>query len=314
MKEREMAERNKILELRIGSHLYGTNVPSSDEDFSGVFIADMSHYFGMESVSEVDLSVSKKEDGKNDSDAVDRKFYELRKFVKLAMENNPNIIEQLFATGSNIVYYNDIGTSLLNHASIFPWKGAKDKFLGYAISQKKKMYVKRANFIALERAVEVFEKHFDPRTYVAEHKEALMNAGFKCGQYNVGIGDIHIQNNILVKKAIEQLRDRVSKFGSRKGLVDEYGYDVKFAMHLVRLLMEGCELLETGGIKFPLTGSGLLLDIRRGKFSLAEIDEMVADYENELDEMEKRSHLPSKPRYDEINEMLIDIVSRNFGV
>jgi len=33
-KEKEMATKNKILEYRIGSHLYGTNTPTSDEDYN----------------------------------------------------------------------------------------------------------------------------------------------------------------------------------------------------------------------------------------------------------------------------------------
>jgi predicted nucleotidyltransferase len=36
------------------------------------------------------------DNGKNASDAVDFKMYELRNYVKLALQNNPNILELLF--------------------------------------------------------------------------------------------------------------------------------------------------------------------------------------------------------------------------
>ena len=96
---------NRILELKVGSHLYGTSTPESDIDFCGVFVAPKELYLGLQRVEEVDLSIiSKKENGRNDKDAIDRKFYELRKYIKLAAENNPNIIEQLFVLACIICY------------------------------------------------------------------------------------------------------------------------------------------------------------------------------------------------------------------
>jgi len=140
MKEREIAEKNKILVVRTGSHLYGTNTPESDEDFVGIFMPSEEYVYGFKKVDEVDLSVKDKdENGKNTKDAVDIKYYEFRKFVKLAMDNNPNIIEILFAPKENIVYINEFGTELLEMAKMFPHQGAKQKFMGYALSQKGKL-------------------------------------------------------------------------------------------------------------------------------------------------------------------------------
>jgi predicted nucleotidyltransferase len=33
-----MTDRKKICKIRVGSHLYGTNRPESDQDFYGVFL------------------------------------------------------------------------------------------------------------------------------------------------------------------------------------------------------------------------------------------------------------------------------------
>lgn len=314
--EKEIVESNRILEIRVGSHLYGTNTPTSDEDFSGVFIPPINYYFGLQRVEEVDLSVvSKQENGRNDQDAIDRKFYELRKFVMLAMENNPNIIEQLFVDEKNIIFSKQQGRELLSNRHLFLHKGLEKRFKGYAISQKKKMFVKRDNMLDIETGLQILREmseDIDPRSYLAEHIIGLlcgMGTPFKNhSNLHINIGDIHIQKNITFLKAIEQLENRVSKFSGRKEMVDEYGYDTKFGMHLIRLLLEGKELLETGTLRFPLVDVPLLMDIRNGKLSLNEVDQLASDIEADIDNIMVRSDLPSKPRYNHINDLLIEIL------
>lgn len=307
---------NKILELRVGSHLYGTNRPDSDEDFSGIFIPPINYFFGMDKVEEVDLStISKKENGRNDKDAIDRKFYEIRKFTTLALANNPNIIEQLFVNPENIVFKNWYGEELLKHKHEFLHKGLKNRFIGYAISQKKNIYVKRDNMKNIEYGINIL-KALQLNTYVAENithlcfftdEDGNKIFTFPDNSIHMKCGDISIQKNITVEKALDQLEIRKSKFSGRKEMVDEYGYDTKFAMHLIRLLLEGKELLETGNLVFPLKETSFLMDIRAGKFSLANIDTMALDIENDINTIAEKSDLPSKPQYHKINKMLVEL-------
>lgn len=318
MNEMSMVDSGKILEIRVGSHLYGLNRPESDEDFCGAFIAPITYYFGLDKVEEVDLSVtSKLENGRNASDAIDRKFYEFRKYVKLAMECNPNIIEQLFVTEQNILFINEIGRGLLDKRHLFLHKGLKDRFIGYAISQKKKMYVKRDNMKDIEVGIEVL-KTFKPKVYVAEFLQDILYHSrqpvFKdSGNQHIQCGDISIQKNITIERAIEQLEQRKSKFSGRKEMVDEFGYDTKFAMHLIRLLLEGKELLETGDLSFPLKDGELLRSIRNGKYSLEEVDKLASDLEDEINQSSLiKSNLPSKPRYNEFNLYLTNTLNNYF--
>jgi len=137
---KQMAEENLIVKMRSGSHLYGTNTKNSDEDYTGVFLPDEDYVFGFLKVDEVDLGKKDKdESGKNTKDAIDFKAYEVRKFIKLAMDNNPNILELLFVNQENLVYLNNYGEFLLNTKEIFPHKGLYNRFIGYATSQKRKL-------------------------------------------------------------------------------------------------------------------------------------------------------------------------------
>ena len=109
MNERIIAEKNKILELVTGSFLYGTDTETSDKDYYGIFMPEIEYVIGFRRCEEVDFSVIKKDaNDKNTADSIDRKFYEFRKFIKLAMENNPNIIEILFVNKINTLFINDV--------------------------------------------------------------------------------------------------------------------------------------------------------------------------------------------------------------
>lgn len=52
---------------------------------------------------------------------------------------------------------------------------------------------------------------------------------------------------------------------SRPDLVEKYGYDTKFAMHIIRLLVECEELMKSGVITLPSPEKELLIEIRNGK-------------------------------------------------
>lgn len=311
-------EKQKILEIKVGSHLYGTNTEQSDVDYSGIFIPPINYYFGLDKVEEVDLSkIDKQENGKNTKDAIDRKFYELRKFVTLAMENNPNILEILFVNNENIVYSNDFGDELLSNKHLFPHKGLERRFIGYSVSQKKKLYIKSGNMKELKLGLDLLEeveKEEISSKYIFEVENILCHSPYfgDNGNQHLFVGDIFIQKNITIKNAIQQIKNRVAKFGNRKDLIEEFGFDLKFASHCVRLLLEGKELLDTGEIRFPLSYRDLILGIKTGKHSLKEVEEMIEYYENAVKLSFEKTQLPSKPQYDKINKLLVDMVKSSF--
>jgi len=308
---------NRLFEMKVGSHLYGTSTPESDVDFCGVFVAPKEFYLGLSKVEEVDLSiVSKRENGRNDKDAVDRKFYELRKFVSLAMMNNPNITEMLFVNPEHAIFMNDMGRHLIENRHLFPYKGCFDRFMGYAVSQKKKMVVKRDNMLDIIDAIEFLDTVQEPsRVYVVElsHEIQHHNVRFKNTGTHFNIGDMSIQKNDTVKQALRKLNDRREKFSSRfDDYVSKTGYDTKFASHLIRLLIEGKELLETGELLFPLKEAQMILDIKNGKYTIEEIMEMSNWFENEMRYIMEKSDLPEKPNKNKIEKMLIQMVEESW--
>lgn len=112
----------------------------------------------------------------------------------------------------------------------------------------------------------------------------------------------------LVAQKQRLLGERGQMRVTRTELISEYGYDTKFAMHAVRLGIQGIEYLETGRLTLPLdeTNQKVCMMVRKGAFSLASVVGMIEWREEMLKELLEKSPLPEKPDYDAINEFLID--------
>lgn len=117
-----------ILVVTHGSHAYGLNTPTSDVDIKGIAIPPREYFLGF--THRFDQAVS------TDPDMV---VYELRKFCKLAAENNPNILEILFCDESNHLIATASGRRLIEGRELFLSKKARHTFSGYAHAQLKRI-------------------------------------------------------------------------------------------------------------------------------------------------------------------------------
>lgn len=114
-----------LITLR-GSHAYGTNIETSDHDFAGVFIQSEDDIIGRKYVEQIN-------DDKNDI-----VLYELRRFLELCENNNPNILELLYTPEDCVLYKNPIFDEVLDLRDSFITKKCGDSFGGYAKTQVNK--------------------------------------------------------------------------------------------------------------------------------------------------------------------------------
>ncbi|MGA8458622.1 MAG: nucleotidyltransferase domain-containing protein [Streptosporangiaceae bacterium] len=84
---------------------------------------------------------------------------------------------------------------------------------------------------------------------------------------------------------------------NRPELVAVHGYDTKYAMHALRLGLQGVELLTTGRITLPVPEPdlGYLRSIRRGERPLAEVLEAITAAEARLTELRDSPAVPHQP-------------------
>jgi len=114
-----------IFMARHGSKAYGTSLPSSDEDFRGVAIAPREYYLG--GVHRFEQAVC--------NVPVDLTIFCLRKFIGLAAQANPNILEILFVDDADRLQVSAAGERLLAAREAFISRRVKHTFSGYAASQ-----------------------------------------------------------------------------------------------------------------------------------------------------------------------------------
>lgn len=117
-----------ILLARHGSHAYGLNTPESDLDIKGVAVPPGRCFHGY--VQGFEQAESK------DPDLT---IYDVRKFVSLAAQCNPNIIEVLWADDADYLLLTPLGKLLRDHRADFLSIKAKHTFSGYAIAQLKRI-------------------------------------------------------------------------------------------------------------------------------------------------------------------------------
>jgi uncharacterized protein len=103
----------------------------------------------------------------------------------------------------------------------------------------------------------------------------------------------------------------------RQDKIDQFGFDTKYAMHLIRLAWQGWELAATGKITLPIQEPmrSHLINVRHGLVPLDEViktaDELEADMKREFDG--PNCSLPEEPDYDTVNEKMLLLYMRRWS-
>lgn len=100
--------------------------------------------------------------------------------------------------------------------------------------------------------------------------------------------------------------------GKRKELVEKYGYDVKFAYHIVRLLNEVEQILIEGDLDLERNREQLK-SIRRGEWTETQIKDHFHDKEKELESVYLASSLPHRPDEKKIKKVLLECLEMHWG-
>lgn len=111
------------------------------------------------------------------------------------------------------------------------------------------------------------------------------------------------------------LRSGGTRNQGRADIRERYGFDTKFAAHMVRLGIQGVQLLTEGKITLPIPEPHLtwLKDLRHGKYTLNDALQNAEELEARLDRPSLTSPLPRKPDYDQINAWLTSAHRGHWG-
>lgn len=131
--------------------------------------------------------------------------------------------------------------------------------------------------------------------------EGNLNATFEGERSQLGSPVMLLKWNKAEYKLAQQQHQQYwtwkrNRNAARGELEEEFGYDTKNAMHLVRLLRMGKEALTEGVIKVKRPDADELLAIRNGAWTYEQVVEYAEDMDNEIhNKLYQTSDLPKRP-------------------
>lgn len=112
---------------------------------------------------------------------------------------------------------------------------------------------------------------------------------------------------------MHKMKTKSPEMGSkRKEMVDLFGYDVKFAYHVVRLLDEVEQILTLHDLDLTRAAEQLKA-IRRGEWSEQQVVDFFASKEKDLEEVYEKSTLPYKPDKSKLRTLLLECLEEHYG-
>lgn len=98
----------------------------------------------------------------------------------------------------------------------------------------------------------------------------------------------------------------------RKESIEKFGFDLKFAYHVVRLLLEVEQILSEGDLNIE-QNSDILKSIRNGEWTLERIEEWFSHKEKCLESLYSNSSIPNIPKESSIKNILLNCLEMHFG-
>jgi predicted nucleotidyltransferase len=147
-----------------------------------------------------------------------------------------------------------------------------------------------------------------------------------CIQHSTAVGE-HVRDNrkkFLHKGAYQRFRgyaySQLSKIDSKKNAsnpkrhadIEKFGYDLKFAYHVVRLALEAQQIIEEGDLDLQ-ANIEILKSIRKGEWTLDEIHKWFKDKETTLEKAYNGSLLQFKANEEELKMILIECLEMHYG-
>ena len=277
----------------VGSHSHGTYLPPEepnavdDLDLMGFVVPPLDFHLGL---PRWEHWVWKYEE-------LDVVLYSLHKAFTLLLKGNPNIIGLLWLKDDGYDFATPAFAKLREAREIFSSQQVAHSFAGYAYGQSKKMTAFSEERMVLYAALRQEIESYGPIGELVEGSAEQMAQRAKEWKLDV------VKAQQFRKLHKEHFSGYMGE--KRKALVQKHSYDVKNAAHLIRLLRMGREFVETGTLQvYRTTDADELKAIKRGRWTLTEVQAEAERLFAGLEEATQASALPPTPNWTAANLLL----------
>lgn len=323
--------------MRFGSHVYGTNTPSSDHDFKGLFIPKPKDILLQRAnQTSIQINTKKNERAKNSKDDIDKEIFTILGFIRLCSEGQTVAIDMLFTPIEHLILTSKEWDFIQKNKNKLIHCGVSS-FVGYCQTQAAKYGIKGSRVAAVRAALDFVKSLPDNEKlssnwekvleFVKNHQSDRFSGIAKDGSFENFITIINIKaangkeeehinicnrkfgKHVTSKYAAEMLQAIFDNYGERaKQAERNEGIDWKALMHAVRVCGEAKELLQTGFITFPRPEKELLLKIRKGELQYKEVAEIIESGVEEVSLIQKSSTLPKQIDHQFWEEWLLSVL------
>jgi hypothetical protein len=299
-----------VVEMRFGSHLYGTATPASDLDIKGVYLPAAADIVLQRVQPSVSFARQKAPGEKNSPADTDREFLSLQRYLDLLAAGQTMALDMLFAPESAMLrppgsWWREIQAKAPRFIS-----RQASAFVRYCRQQADKYGIKGARVAAARIAHDLLlreERHRGSITKLGDI--AAQVEGLAAAAEHIAIVDAPGPGGYVVRhldvcgrkmpytatiKNAREIAERLMKdYGQRALQAERHeGVDWKALSHAVRVGREALDLFVHGKITFPLAYADHLVRIKRGELAY---DAVAAEIETLVGQVDRAASLASLP-------------------
>ncbi len=302
-----------VVELRAGSHLYGTATPTSDTDLKAIHLPGARDILLQRARPTLTEQRVKEHGERNLPGDVDRESFSLQRFLDFVLAGQPLALEMLFAPDSAMTLAPDPLWRAVQDLAPRLVSRQATPFLRYCRLQAERYGSKGARAAAARQALallEVAEASQGTTARLGTIEPALTALAAStphASLIDVSIGGGRDMRHLelcgrkvpfhsSIKAAREMAARLLAEYGARTLLSEQDGgVDWKALSHAVRVGQEAIELLATGRLVFPLAGAEHLIDIKLGRVPYGIVADEIADLLCMVESAAANSTLPDEP-------------------
>jgi len=314
-----------IVEMRFGSHLYGTDTPLSDIDLKGVFVPPAEDILLQRVKAVVATSRAKAPGERNLPGDVDREAYSLKRYLDLLAEGQTVALDMLFAPEAAMVrppagLWREIQA---NRDRLISRRASA--FVRYCRQQANKYGIKGSRVAVARKALDLLSAAEARLGSTAKLEEVAAALEELMAGEHVALVDLPMPGGrqlphlevcgrkmsfaASIKNARETMARLVDEYGQRALQAERNeGVDWKALSHAVRVGREAVELFTTGQITFPLPYADRIRRVKAGDVPYAAVS---AEIENLLVEVEDAAAASALPEVPDI-AFIDDLVARAY--